>query len=32
MSPWNKIEKKHRKALASRSQNPFIVTPDGPTN
>jgi hypothetical protein len=29
MSPWNKIEKKHRKAIATRSQNPFIATPDG---
>ena len=28
MSAWNRIEKKHRKAKVTRSQNPFIDTPD----
>jgi hypothetical protein len=28
MSPWNRMEKKHRKAKATRFQNPFIATPD----
>jgi hypothetical protein len=27
MSSSNRIEKKHRKAKATRSQNPFIATP-----
>jgi hypothetical protein len=28
MSPWNKIAKKHLKAIVTRSQNPLIATPD----
>jgi hypothetical protein len=28
MPAWNRIEKKHRKANATRFQNPFIASPD----
>src|SRR5271170_2569864 len=28
ISAWNRIDRKHRKAKTTRSQNPFIATPD----
>jgi hypothetical protein len=31
MSPWNKIKKKHRNAIVTRSQNPLIAAPDQKT-